>query len=111
MNRIAAATVIRGSGECRVYLDGIVQQEIQRQQERQRAAFRAELERAGQIEKSRNRLLAQRLAAERREQMHRPGPLKRTARWIVNAYALAMATAVVWGEMLGLWERIEDDLD
>lgn len=115
MNRIAAATVIRGSGECMAYVNGVAQAEILRQREADKRAMRARLERARMVETSRNRLLEEKRAA-----LHQPeGCLERMAERMIDRYALAVGSVLEWaklagravikfGEDVGFWERVCD---
>lgn len=117
MTRTMTATVIRGNGDgVDVVVNGLAQQEIARQNavcraeiERQRAQMRAETERSRTVEASRNRLLAEQLAATRRALYRRPPLGKRIRNRLADAWALAIGTIIVWGEALGLWEYEEED--
>lgn len=53
MNRIAAVTVIRGAGACEVYMNGIVQEEIEKMKERHNKEMRAK---EAELEATKNRL-------------------------------------------------------
>lgn len=99
MNRIAACTVIRGEGECRAYMNGVVQEEIRRQQ----AQMRARNERASMVESSRNRMLAARMDEINRRARRRPNPLRRMADGIANAWAVIWGMHLYSDEMLIGW--------
>ena len=115
MNRIAAATVIRGNGECMAYVNGVAQAEIVRQREADKRAMAAYMEHARTVESSRNRLLAEKLEAR-----YRPaGCLERMFDRVIDRYALIVGSALEWlklagravikfGEKVGFWERVED---
>lgn len=103
--RIAAATVIRGEGECQAYINGIASAEIRRQSAQMRHAMEGEAERARMLEASRNRLLTRMSAERKREARKRPGLLRRLQERAVDAYAIVMATVIVWGMKLGLLEE------
>lgn len=55
------------------------------------------------VEDSRNRLLSEKLAANRVALARHCGPVRQMLRRIGDAWALVMGTALVWGEALGLW--------
>lgn len=82
----------------------MVNEEIYRQQHSMRAAQTAAAEEAKQKEKRLNRMLARDLAARKAQAAKRPNFLRRIFGEIVETYAVAFATFVFWGEMLGLWE-------
>ena len=104
MTRTMTATVIRGNGEgVDVIVNGIVRQEIRRQREAEARAMAAEHARGETIEASRNRLLADQLAATRRALYRRPPLIKRLRNVLANAWALGIGTIIVWGEAAGLW--------
>lgn len=111
MNRNMTVTMIRGNGDgVDVIVNGFARQEIARQNaacraeiEHQRAQMRAETERNRTVEASRNRLLAEQLAATRRALYRRPPLGKRIRNRIADAWALAIGTIIAWGEDLGLW--------
>ena len=99
--RIATATVIRGNGGCQVFIDGVVNAELQRQQ----MMMQAERERAHMIEGRRNRMLGERLKASAPK---RRSPLERLKDAIETAWAMvwAITAGKCWldmGETAGLW--------
>ena len=100
MRQIANMTVIRGNGECRAYMNGVVQEEIRRQQ----ARMRGECERARTVEASRNRLLADR--CHEYDRMTKRRPISFFDR-IENTWCMVWAVLICWGEALGLWVREE----
>ena len=106
MTRTMAVTVIRGQGNgAEVVVNGLVKQEI----ERQNAAREAEYARNQTIEESRNRLLAEQLAATRRALYRRPPLGKRIRNRIADIWAVCIGTVIVLGEALGLWVYEEED--
>ena len=92
----------------RIYMSNIVKQEILRQQAKTRAANAAQIERAKQIESSRNEWLARDLSARRAQAARRTPLLQRINEKIVKAWSVSFAAFVLWGEMLGLWEIIDE---
>ena len=109
MNRVAAMTVIRGSGACQAFYDGVVQQELRKQKELMEAAE----ERANRMEEERNKLLRIRLDWIREQVFGRRGFLKRIRRGVENAWAMvwAITAGKCWidmGERLGFWERVDE---
>lgn len=98
MNRVAAATVIRGSGECQVYINGIVSAEMKRQQE----MMRAERERTRMVEASRDKLLCHNLENINHRMRRRRNPIRRMWERLVNAWAMGWAVLICWAEMAGL---------
>lgn len=110
MNRVAAMTVIRGSGACQAFYNGMVQQELRRQM-----ALTEEAEyRAQQMEQRRNEQLEKRLVWIHDQIFGRRGCLKRLCRGVENAWAMvwAITAGKCWieiGERLGLWEAINDE--
>lgn len=110
MQRIAAATVIRGNGGCQVFVDGVVNAELQRQEK----IREAERERARSIEENRNDRLAKRLPKFLNEIMPKRGPLKHLKNAVSIAWGMVWAITFggVWiemGETLGLWEYVGDE--
>lgn len=108
--RIAAATVIHGSGECQAYINGVASAEIKRQQaeiKRQQARIlnerRADALCADALVDQRNRLLTIQRRALRRSLSRRA--LDR----VRDAYAFIVGTAIVWGMALGLIEEAPDE--
>ena len=91
----------------RIYMSNIVKQEILRQQAKTRAANAAQIERAKQIESSRNEWLARDLSARRAQAARRTPLLQRIKEKIVKAWSVSFATFVLWGEMAGLWEILQ----
>lgn len=110
MTRTMTATVIRGNGEgVDVIVNGIVKQEIRRQQEAEAEQRAATAARSETIEASRNRLLAEQLAATRRALYRRPPLGKRIRNRIADIWAVCIGTVIVLGEALGLWVYEEED--
>ena len=101
-------TVIRGSGACQAFYDGVVQQELIRQKELTEAAE----DRANRMEEDRNRLKGLRLDLIREQIFGRRGFLNRIRRGVENAWAMvwAITAGKCWAEMgetAGLWERVD----
>lgn len=118
MNRIAAATVIRGNGACMAYVNGVAQAEIIRQREADKRAMAAYMEHARTVENSRNRLLAERLEAR----CQPAGCLERMFDRLIDRYALIVGSVLEWlkmagravlefGERVGFWERVDDNAE
>lgn len=104
MQRIAAATVIRGNGACQAFMDGVVNEELRRQQEKLEAAE----DRANRMEEDRNRMKGERLAEIRWVLTGKRGPLRRIRNAIETAWAMvwAITAGKCWiemGEKLKLW--------
>lgn len=109
MNRVAAMTVIRGSGACQAFYDGVVQQELRRQ----KALTEAAEDRAQRMEQKRNEQLGKRLEWIREQIFGRRGFLKRIRRGAETAWAMVWAVTAgkCWieiGERLGLWVRVDE---
>lgn len=110
MTRTMTMTVIRGEGEgVDVIVNNVVKQELQRQDEARRAEMERQQARSETIEASRNRLLAEQLAATRRALYRRPPLGKRIRNRIADIWAVCIGTVIVWGEALGLWVYEEED--
>lgn len=103
------ATLARAGMEERVYMSNIVKAEIRRQQQRTRAANAAQVERSRMVEHSRDRLLARDLAARRAQAARRPGFFRRMAEGVATAWAVCFAAFFLYGEMLGLWEILDEN--
>lgn len=109
MTRTMTMTVIRGEGEgVDVIVNNVVKQELQRQSEARCAEMERQQARSETIEASRNRLLAEQLAATRRALYCRPPLGKRIRNRIADIWTIFIGTIIVWGEALGLWEYEED---
>ena len=109
MTRTMTLTVIRGEGEgVDVIVNNVVKQELQRQDEARRAEMERQQARSETIEASRNRLLAEQLAATRRALYRRPPLGKRIRNRIADIWAVCIGTVIVLGEALGLWVYEED---
>lgn len=109
MTRVAAMTVIRGSGACQAFYDGVVQQELRRQKERTEAAE----DRAKRMEQKRNEQLGRRLDWIHEQIFGRRGFMNRIRRGVENVWAMvwAITAGKCWidmGERLGLWERVDE---
>lgn len=109
MNRVAAMTVIRGSGACQAFYEGVVQQELRRQQELTEAAE----DRANRMEKDRNRLKGLRLEQIHEQIFGRRGWISRIRKRAENIWAMvwAITAGKCWiemGETAGLWERVDE---
>lgn len=104
MNRIAVATVIRGTGECQAYINGVADADIRHKQ----AAMRAETERARTVEASRDRLLAVRLAEIGKAMKNKPSLLHRFWSRAEGVWAMLWAVTLCWSEALGLVEEVRE---
>lgn len=103
-------TLAQASRQERLYQSHIVNAEIRRLQANTRAAHTAQIERAKQIESSRNEWLARDLSARRAQAARRPGFFRRIANRVTTGYAVAYAMVVNWpdvGEGAGLWEILQ----
>ena len=112
MQRIAAVTVIRGNGACQAFVDGMVNEELRRQQEKLEAAE----DRANRMEEDRNRLKGVRLTEIRWALTGKHGLLRRIRNAIETAWAIvwAITAGKCWiemGETAGLWEDISDETE
>lgn len=105
------ATLAQASTKERLYQSNIVKAEILRQQANTRAAHTAQIERAKQIESSRNEWLARDLSARRAQAARRTPLHQRIKEKIVKAYSVSFAAFVLWGEMAGLWEILPNEKD
>lgn len=107
MMRLATMTVIRGNGECEAIVNGVVAQEMRRMQEMHKKEMDTLDAQLKQITARRDKLLA--------ENMHVRNIPKKTPLFIrikdkiADIYALSVATIIVLGERLELWEYICDD--
>lgn len=102
------APLAQASTEDKNIMINIVKMELAQQQSRKARAAVAAAEEARQKEKRLNEMFARDLEARRVQAAKRPGLLQRMGERIVNAYAVAFAAFVLWGEALGLW-IIEED--
>lgn len=107
MNRIAACTVIRGSGACQAFMDGIKDEEMERQNamnRRELAIVKAELDaRRG----NENRLLADRQMAMRATLAKRHGLFWRIKDRVEYVWCVLWALMLEWGLIVD--ERAEED--
>lgn len=104
MQRIAAATVIRGNGACQAFIDGVVHDEMRRQQEKLEAAE----DRANWMEGKRNELRDKRMVEISRMLTGKRSPLRRIRNAIETAWGIvwAITAGKCWiemGETLKLW--------
>lgn len=67
MNRIATVTVIRGSGDCEAYFDGIVQDEIKKMSSQYNTEIKTKNAELEAIKNHRNKLLSSKLGVIRAE--------------------------------------------
>ena len=103
MKQIANLTVIRGNGGCEAYMNGIVKDEIRRQQELLKEQHAAEANRASAIEARRDRLLTERLAELSQKVNRRPNLLQRLWGPVVNSWAMFWALVLNAGEIFLAW--------
>ena len=96
MNRIAAATVIRGKGECQAYINGVVMKEMKRLNDLHAIEMEA-------VKQHRNRLLSDRMEAL--------NPVQKEKWWIRLKDRIATAWAVFFALLLefDFIEIIEED--
>lgn len=104
MNRIATATIIRGSGECQAYINGVVSAEMKRQQEK----MRAERERARMVEVSRGKLLHKNLEDINRKMYQRKSLPRLVWDLVIDTWAFGWALLICWPEMAGLIGRVDE---
>lgn len=105
MTRTMTATVIRGNGEgVDVIVNGIVKQELQRQNERRDA----ERQHANLVETRRNQMLQERATAMRKKIFGKRGMIRKALDRLDTAYCIVLGTVIVLGEALGLWVYEED---
>lgn len=96
MNRIAVATVIRGSGECQAYINGVVMQEMKRLNERHAAEMKASTEKLECVRRSRDRMREAKLREMRNGQSRKPRIGERIRKALVTAYAVGFALLLEW---------------
>lgn len=108
--RIAAATIIRGEGECKAFINGVADQEISRKQEQ----MRAEMQRALAVEGSRNRMLARNLAELESTLNPKLNRWQRFWKDMADVWALTWAVIINFPEIFIEWcikkdliERVE----
>lgn len=99
--KIATATVIRGTKGCQAFVDGVARAEIRRQQD----AMSAEQERARQVEASRDRLLARHLAELKQQEVRQKSAL---LRHLGNIWAKLWAMLICSSMALGLLLQVDD---
>ena len=104
MKRVATATVIRGNGDCQVYINGVVSAEMKRQQ----AMMRTERERARMVEVSRDKLLSRSLEDINRRMHKRKSPLRLVWELIVDTWSFGWALLICWPEMAGLTGSVDE---
>lgn len=99
MKMIAAATVIRGQGECEAFMNNIVNAEMHRLNEQHRRETEAIREEMSAAKEHRDELLNQRLSQVRAKTARRNGRMHRIRE------AISMAWAMFWaiGGEIGLW--------
>ena len=107
MKMIAAATVIRGEGECEVYMNHIVNEEMRRLNEQHRRERDAMREEMGAAKEHRDELLTDRLVQVRARTARRHGRIYRLREALANAWAMLWA---IGGE-IGLWTWEDENAD
>lgn len=105
MVRIAAATVIRGEGACQAYIDGVVNEEVKRLNERHRIETAAVREELSAVRGHRNELLTARLTQIKASTARRRGWWRRLRDRLADAWAMFCAITLE----TGLWEWDDDD--
>lgn len=104
MNRIATVTVIRGSGDCEAYVDGIVQEEIEKMKSRHNTEIQAKNAELEATKIHRNKLLSSKLGVIRAESAR---PISRFTR-IRNKIDILWCKFWGIGYELGLWTCNDD---
>lgn len=103
MDRIATCSVIRGNGGVEAYVNGVVSEELRRQnaiREAEEAALRAEL---AVTRARRNRLLAEDLRMRRTV---RKRPLRQRMRdRIADGWAWVMGCIVTYPKLIRMWRE------
>lgn len=105
MNRIAAVTVIKGSGACDVYMNYVVGEEMKRLQAIERKENEGLRQRMELVTNSRDKLLGEKLKRLTGEGTGRRPFHKRLWDKVVEAYSIFFAMCLE----LGFIEYIEDD--
>lgn len=101
MNMIACAVKVYGSGEgFEAIVNGIVNPEIQRQNEVHRRELARIEEELTQVTKRRNRELAEKRLRRRAEDARRVRLVDRLKQRAVDAWALVVGSAMVYGSLL-----------
>lgn len=103
MRQIANMTVIRGNGGCEAYMNGIVQEEIRRQQAQMQAERKADEVYTRMVKGDRDQLRAERSADLTRTLTRRPNLLQRLCAPVVNAWAMFWALVLNAGEIFVNW--------
>lgn len=105
LTRIATATVIRGNGECRAYMDGVVSEEMKRQEALRRTERRATHVLTRAVIDHRDVLLDCHRAELNARLCPKQNLLQRLGGALVNAWAVCWAVVVLGGEHLGMWVK------
>ena len=105
MNRIAAVSVIKGSGACEVYMNYVVSQEMKRLQAKERKENEGLRQQMAVVTSSRDKLLNEKLNQLISESNYRRPFYKRLWDKVVEAYSIFFAMCLE----LGFIEYIEDD--
>lgn len=107
MNVIATTTVIRGNGACEAFMNGIVNEEIKKMNERHEQELMTLSNRLESAENGRNNRLAARLPMIRAMTAKRYKPLGGVREKIEVAWACIWAL----GMEAGLWGNDEEETD
>lgn len=99
MNRVATATVIRGTGECEVYLNDVVNKEIAKMNEQHKLELTKIDEELKATKKHRDKLLADRLAVIKADREERPSLFTKVRENLENAWC------VTYGMFFGANEK------
>lgn len=97
MNIVATTTVIRGNGACEAFMNGIVNEEIEKMNERHQKELCAMESELGAVKTHRNKLLASNLAAVR-------ACNARSVSWFVR---LKEDITISWCKLYGLGEALK----
>lgn len=109
MKMIASATVFRGKGECVAYMNGIVNEELRRQQEQIQAERKAIAAQISAIMGVNARRKARNRAEVTRRLSYIPTPAERFREAVATAWAWICAVIILGCESLKMWKRTEDD--
>ena len=100
MNRVATATVIRGTGECEVYLNDVVNKEIAKMKEQHKLELAKIDEELKATKNHRNKLLADRLAVIKADREERPSLFTKVRENVENVWC------VTYGMLFGVNEKL-----
>ena len=105
MNRVAAATVIKGNGKCEVFMNGVVMKEMKRLNEQHDAEMRSKNFELDTVRRSRDMLRADNLKTR----------VEKRSRWQCIKESICEKVLVVWACIflaalkLKLIEEVKED--